>query len=374
MPCARARSAPGTARRAKTGAIGKTGLKRASANIDGKPIRRSRDFPLASVAIGSAEMADAGGQQIAVTGAAGRIGSAVARRLAALGHALVLIDRQPLVDAPAGAEVVTIDGRDVDALTAATRGVDAICHLGERAGVPRDAADPGETREHNIAACRAVIAAAVANGIGRIVYASSFQRYGLWGGHHSSRPDAGFTPRRLPFDESEPANPQNAYAESKVANEAQLKAFPANGAGRSAIALRLPLVMPLPGSDDALFDRVWRTADTDRHRGVGTYLDVRDAAEAFALAIRPDRPLAAMEGGFVAIHLAADDVAGELTTRQKIAALSLNWPALPNDWPAWAPPVSCERARRLLGWRPSVRLERPAGISVTNEARRNISG
>lgn len=293
-------------------------------------------------------------QRIAVTGAAGRIGSTVARRLAELGHELVLLDIRAPAAPPAGARVVVVDSRETDVVAEAIAGVDVVCHLGELPNIPRDAEDPRETFDHNVAVCRSVLAAAGRVGARRVVYAGTFQRYGLWGSDGSTAKNGGFTPSRLPFDEDEPANPQNAYAESKAFNESQVRDFASAGGGRSGIVLRLPHVLPWP--DDDVRANVWRTADARPRDGGGVYLDVRDAAEAFALAARPDRPLEPIDGGYVAIHLCSDEVAGELPTREKIAALNLDWPALPHGWPERAPVVSIERARRLLGWQPAFRI------------------
>lgn len=295
---------------------------------------------------------------MAVTGAAGGIGSWVARRIAEAGREVVALDVRPATNLPAGVRVVTVDSRETDAVAAAIAGVGVVCHLGEMPNIPRGGPDEArKTYDHNTAVCRSVLAAAARAGVRRVVYAGTFQRYGLWGSEQSKAKNGGFTPSRLPFDEDEPANPQNAYAESKAFNEEQIRDFVRGGAGRSAFALRLPHVLPWP--DDGWRARVWATGDTRPRDGGGVYLDVRDAAEAFYLASLPDRPLEAVEGDFAAIHLCGDEVAGALPTRQKIAALNLDWPALPDGWPERAPVVSTERARRLLGWRPRFRVERP---------------
>ncbi|HEX4057268.1 MAG TPA: NAD(P)H-binding protein [Galbitalea sp.] len=63
--------------------------------------------------------------RVAIIGASGRSGAATAARALAAGHEVVSVVRNAAT-APTGTAVAVADARDVDALTAAIRGVDAV--------------------------------------------------------------------------------------------------------------------------------------------------------------------------------------------------------------------------------------------------------
>jgi uronate dehydrogenase len=71
-----------------------------------------------------------------ITGAAGTIGRALRQGLHGRVGALRLLDVAPLGAPRPGEEVLTVDIRDLDAVTAAMEGVDATVHL---AGIPHEA-------------------------------------------------------------------------------------------------------------------------------------------------------------------------------------------------------------------------------------------
>lgn len=115
-----------------------------------------------------------------VTGATGFVGSAVARKLLAAGHdvrALVRAasDRRNLDDI--AVEVVIGDLRDPASLAAALAGCDALFHVAAdyRLWVP----DPAGIYAVNVDGSRALIEAALAAGVGRVVYTSSVATLGL---------------------------------------------------------------------------------------------------------------------------------------------------------------------------------------------------
>lgn len=95
--------------------------------------------------------------RIAITGATGFVGGAIAERLTASGHEVVRIGRR------AG-----IDVTDVAALTRAFAGCDAVAHC---AGINREIGDQTYERVH-VQGTRAVVAAAQAAGVTRLVSVS----------------------------------------------------------------------------------------------------------------------------------------------------------------------------------------------------------
>ena len=109
-----------------------------------------------------------------VTGASGFVGSALARRLAAEGYSLRLAvrgsSRRDNLDG-LKAQIVVADMRDQEALTRAMQGARYVFHVA--ADYRLWARDPSEIVRNNLEGTRAVMAAALAAGVERVVYTSS---------------------------------------------------------------------------------------------------------------------------------------------------------------------------------------------------------
>lgn len=143
--------------------------------------------------------------RILITGAAGRIGGYLRSRLARPDRVLRLLDVAP-IEARPGEEVVQATVEDLDALTDASRGVDAVVHL---AGLAGEA--PWERiLATNIDGTYRAIEAARRAGVGRFVFASSNHAVGFLGRAHNGDPAP---------DYAFPA-PDTYYGVSKVAGEA----------------------------------------------------------------------------------------------------------------------------------------------------------
>jgi hypothetical protein len=139
---------------------------------------------------------------ILITGAAGRVGSMLRSRLARPGRTLRLLDIAPL-EAGQGEEAVAASVTDLDAMTAACDGAEAIIHLG---GVSGEA--PWERiLDVNIHGGYVAFEAARRAGIPRVIFASS---------NHA----VGFTPRSdFPVADYKFPAPDTYYGVSKVATE-----------------------------------------------------------------------------------------------------------------------------------------------------------
>ncbi|GIH18635.1 NAD-dependent epimerase/dehydratase family protein [Rugosimonospora africana] len=117
------------------------------------------------------------GQRILITGAAGRIGTALRRGLARPGRVLRLLDIAPVDPAEPGenVEIVQASFTDPDAIDAACRDVDAVVHLGGRASE----ADWDTIRAVNIDGTARVLEAVRGQGVARVVLASSIHAAGF---------------------------------------------------------------------------------------------------------------------------------------------------------------------------------------------------
>ena len=154
---------------------------------------------------------------ILITGGAGFIGSNLARRLAATGERVVVLDdlstgsASNLDDINGHVELVVDDVRDAAAVERAVAGVDTVFHLAALGSVARSVSDPTTSHAVNVDGTLNVLVAANRTGVRRVVYASSSSVYGD-------------TPT-LPKHEAMPVTPQSPYAASKLAGESYCRAF-----------------------------------------------------------------------------------------------------------------------------------------------------
>jgi UDP-glucose 4-epimerase len=151
--------------------------------------------------------------RILVTGAAGYIGSVVAERLVAEGHAVTALDdlrhghRAAVVE---GATFVQGDLLDRDWVRAelARGGYEAVVHLAAEALIDESVRNPGLFYQVNVTGGLNLLDAMASAGVRRLVFSSTAAVYG--------EPDA------VPIPESAPLRPVNSYGESKLAFERAL--------------------------------------------------------------------------------------------------------------------------------------------------------
>ncbi len=167
---------------------------------------------------------------ILVTGAAGFVGRALVRRLAAEHRALRAAVRSASTGLPAEVAQVAVGeiGPDTD-WTRAVDGADAVVHLAARVHMTGEAGrDLPLFRAVNAAGSEMLARAARSAGVRRFVLLSTTTVYG------------DRSPGR-PFDESSPPVPASAYGRSKLEAE-QLVAQALAGSATELVVLRPPLV------------------------------------------------------------------------------------------------------------------------------------
>lgn len=214
--------------------------------------------------------------RVLVTGAAGRLGSAVVALLTREGCDVVATDLEaPPVES--AVPFVPADLRDHRAVLEVLAGVDAVVHLGNRPGI--GGTPPQVVFNENVSINENVFQGAAEQGVGRIVFASTLQ---LIGSHPDTRtvvsPPAA---PRFPLDGDTAPAPANVYALSKTVSEVMLRYY-AERCGIDAVALRFPLLHR--GQDDVLV-AVGEETQVDVDEGF-TGLHVDDAAAAVLAVLR----------------------------------------------------------------------------------------
>lgn len=209
--------------------------------------------------------------RVLVTGGRGLLGGATLRALLGAGYRVRALQRTP--SGVPGVDEVLADIRDVDAVTAAADGCDAVVHLAARVAVTGDWA---EFVAVNIDGTRSVVTAAQRAGARRFVHVSS--------------PSVAHVGHALVGAPAGPADPHGArgnYSRSKAA--AEVLALAADAPDFSVVAIRPHLVWG-PG-DTQLIERIWARARAGRLVLVGsgaalvdtTYVD--NAADALVAAV-----------------------------------------------------------------------------------------
>jgi nucleoside-diphosphate-sugar epimerase len=274
--------------------------------------------------------------RVLVTGGEGLVGSVVVAHLLDTGHDVTTLTL-PGATPHDGVRVVHGDARDPAVVAAAAEGADAVAHL---AAIPHPWADPPyEVFGNNALATFTVLWGAAERGVRRLVIASSVNATGLLMSPHKPLPP------RYPIDEDIPADVADPYSLSKQVDELTLRAV-CRRFGASGVAFRLPMMVAKSNVDEL---RRWQRERPADAAGDGWgWLDVRDGAEAFRLALTTP-----YDGAHV-LHVAAPDVFLDTPTEDLLAAHA---GTVPRDT-VYAGFEDTSRARALLGFTPRHPLDR----------------
>jgi UDP-glucose 4-epimerase len=305
--------------------------------------------------------------RILVTGGAGYVGSVSAEAFLEAGHEVVVLDdlttgHRAAVPRAATFQAGTYADADFVTRLLVSERVEAILHCAARSLVGESIVEPSKYYRENVAGGIALLEAARAAGVGRIVFSSTAAVYGV--------------PGRTPIEEDDPLRPINPYGDSKRSFEGALGWY-GRAYGLRTVTLRYFNVAGATadlGEDHQpethLIPNVLLAAEGRRELTVfgddyptadGTcvrdYIHVADLADAHLRAIDATAPGDTRTAEPLVCNLGNG---GGFSNRQVIAAAeSVVGRAIPyavGARRAGDPPVlvaSSARAAAVLGWRPA---------------------
>jgi UDP-glucose 4-epimerase len=294
--------------------------------------------------------------RILITGGAGFIGSALARRLIAEGDSVVIVDNLSTgkrANVPPQATFVMADLADPATLQLMPAGsYDGIVHLAAQSSGAIGQSNPYLDMRTNVGATLLLSRWCLERGITRFLYASSMTVYGQG--------------NREPVDEAAACRPIGYYGASKLASETYLRLAADEGLG--VTSLRLYNVYGRGQNLGNLYQgmasiylaylldgvRVPVTGSFDRYRD---FVHVDDVVDALMLALR--RKTTPSPGYNIGT--------GRKTTVRELLRMLIAAVGLPSDHPvdelAGSPSdvfgsvATSRRAKDELGWEPRVALE-----------------
>ena len=299
--------------------------------------------------------------KILVTGGSGVIGSYLLREFKRCGYCLSCYSRTRPIEKHA--DWLEGDIGDIDHLKAACKGNDAIVHLSAVPGPGRTA--PETLFQVNVMGTINVLEAAVAQGVGKVVFASSGAATGF------TFQTKQLIPKYLPIDETHPCEPQDEYGLSKLLGELACKRY-SDAYGIQTICLRINhnWCVDRAGAQVAVnsgwakgmtVEELWqkryrevikdsqgdwpRPGPPDPRNLLWAVTDVRDAVHAFGLAI---------ENTDITHEVFHVNAADTCSMTQTPILLERYFPQVPLTEPlkGHATLVSHAKATRLLGYHP----------------------
>jgi UDP-glucose 4-epimerase len=304
--------------------------------------------------------------KLLVTGGAGYIGSVVAQQLLDRGHDVAVLDdlsRGHRGAIPSGARLLEVSLGDAQGTSdALAEGFDGVLHFAALALVAESVSHPERYHRNNFVGTLHLLDAMREHGVKRLVFSSTCATYG--------EPDV------VPMPETLPANPVNAYGNSKLAADRMI-ADECRAHGLGAISLRyfnvagasghlgedhypethlIPLVLQAAAGTREYVSVFGTDYPTEDGTAVRDYIHVEDLGRAHLLAldaIEPGRHVIYNLGNGLGFSVKQVIEAARRVTGREIPVREE--PRRPGD-PAQLV-ASSERVREELGWEPEKDLD-----------------
>jgi nucleoside-diphosphate-sugar epimerase len=271
-------------------------------------------------------------KNVVVTGGSGLLGPDVIREFLEHGYRVVNADLKHPKEALC--RTVITDLTNLGEVYGVLAGADAVVHL---AAIPVAYSHPNEvTFRNNVMSTYNILEAAGSLGIKKAVISSSESSYGICFSKQN------LTPQYVPIDEEHPQLPEESYGLSKIVNEKTADMIHQR-TGMQVVSMRLGNVI----SPDMYKNFPHFIHDPEQRKTIlWSYIDTRDAASAYRLAIETDGL------GSVALNIAADDTSMDIESKQLMETCFPNVKDFRKDITGFESLLSNEKAKKLLNWQP----------------------
>lgn len=271
-------------------------------------------------------------KKVVITGGSGLLGPSVIKEFINSGYQVLNVDHK-LPEDPI-CETIVADLTNLGEAYDVLVGADAVVHL---AAIPRAYMVPTDvTFQNNTMATFNILEAAGNLGIKKAVITSSESIYGIVFSKN------GLAPQYVPIDEAHPTLPEDSYGLSKIVNEKTAEMIH-NRTGMQVVSLRIGNVIVTD-----MYKNFPDFIDNPKERTtiLWSYIDARDAAIAYRLAVEKDNL------GTAVLNVAADN------SSMNIKSNDLMQDAFPGVTDFRAPLkgyeslLSNKKAKEILGWEP----------------------
>jgi nucleoside-diphosphate-sugar epimerase len=271
-------------------------------------------------------------KKVVVTGGSGLLGSAVISEFLEHGYDVLNADMKHPKEALCS--TVITDLTDLGQVYGVLAGADAVVHL---AAIPVAYSHPNEvTFQNNVMSTYNILEAAGNLGMKKAVISSSESSYGICFSRQN------LTPQYVPIDEEHPQLPEESYGLSKIVNEKTADMI-YRRTGMQVVSMRLGNVI-----SPEMYERFPSFIHEPEQRKtiLWSYIDTRDAASAYRLAVETDGL------GSVALNITADDTSMDIESKQLMETCFPMVKDFRKDVSGFETLVNNEKAKKLLNWQP----------------------
>lgn len=273
--------------------------------------------------------------KVVITGGSGLLGPSIIKEFLDHGYEVVNADvKKPREEL---CRTVITDLTNLGEVHGVLAGADAVIHL---AAIPVAYSHPNEvTFQNNVMSTYNILEAAGNLGIKKAVITSSESSYGICFSKKL------LEPKYVPIDEEHPQLPEDSYGLSKIVNE-QTADMIHRRTGMQIVSMRLGNV--ITPAMYANFPSFIHDAE-QRKTILWSYIDSRDAATAYRLAIETDGL------GSVALNIANDETSMDIESKQLMELAFPNVCDFKKEISGFETLLSNEKAKKLLNWQPVYR-------------------